>query len=138
MFLFTIVSLPYMTRVLGHSGDLQAGTVLYAADVALVGLTMIAMSCTCGEPGPDASRSAAGAGRPQRSRRRDSTAAFALSIPIAFVDTTLAEYSWLVMAVGGNLVSTVIRRFARGTFSIVRAHGDVLSMNRRCNSVVSV
>jgi uncharacterized membrane protein len=98
VFLFAIVIVPYFTRLLGaqHTST-QVGTVLYAATVALVGASLAACVWharraellhpeVTGWQATDAIRHLA-----------IPAMAFLISIPIAFANPSVAEWSWLVL-----------------------------------------
>lgn len=113
VFLFAIVIMPYATRLLNQDGAGQAGTVLYAATVALVGLSLLgsawqAHRTNLYDPGSGERRFS-----DTIWRLAVPTAAFLISIPIAFVSTPAAEWSWLVTSVLLTRVVRILRRRAR-------------------------
>ncbi|HKT05881.1 MAG TPA: TMEM175 family protein [Rugosimonospora sp.] len=99
LFMFTIVVLPFATRVLGEKNGTRFGTILYALAVVAVGLSLlllllIVLRGNLLRPGtPPALRvdMVRGVTVP--------IAAFLLSIPLAFVNVSLAKYSWLFLSV---------------------------------------
>jgi uncharacterized membrane protein len=110
VFLFAIVIMPYATRLFSEKGTGQAGTVLYAAAVALVGLSLLGVAWQAHRTtlfGPMAGE------RESLDTVRAlaiPTTAFLISIPLAFISTSVAEWSWLVISV---LMIGVVRGLRR-------------------------
>jgi TMEM175 potassium channel family protein len=108
VFLLMMVLLPFVTRVLGTSGDFTIGPVLYAAVLSTTCFTMAAI-------GISAIRN--DALRPGITDVRDMVigiigtgVVFLVSIPIAFWNVSVAEWSWLALSV---LVHRIPRRWTR-------------------------
>ncbi|GAB3883062.1 hypothetical protein GCM10029964_041780 [Kibdelosporangium lantanae] len=95
VFLFTIVVLPFATRVLGERGASSFGTVFYAVTVAAVGLSMLGLLRVVRRHGavdPDADPA-----WPARMIRGIlvPVCAFVVSIPIAFFASDVVKYLWV-------------------------------------------
>lgn len=105
VFLLMMVLLPFVTRVLGAPGDANAGPVLYASVLALTCFTLALMGWT---------GSHYDLMRPGFEDNHEMVVGlcltglvFLISIPIAFWNTSVAEWSWLVLS---YLVHGVPRR----------------------------
>lgn len=95
VFLFTIVVLPFATRVLGERGTSSFGTVFYALTVVAAGLSMLGLLRLVRRHGvvdPDADP--AWPGRMARGILVP-VCAFVVSIPIAFVASDIVRYLWV-------------------------------------------
>lgn len=99
-----VAFLPFPTHILGVYGDLPAAVILYAGTVAILGLLAGLIRVHVRR---------AGLVNPSRAYELQPPGAwalvplvFTLSIPLAFVDTTLAKLFWLVL-----LAPAVARRF---------------------------
>jgi uncharacterized membrane protein len=106
-YLGLVAFLPYPTRVLGLYGDEPAAVILYSATVALI-TTLAALTRI------HAARAQllTAEGRRELGRREHWLAApavFAISIPIAFASTTIAQLSWLLLLVHGRLRGRLAR-----------------------------
>lgn len=107
-YLAWIVLMPFSSDVLGDHGGTEAAVVLYAANlvgVILVGSLLFAYAHRNGltRTSPEEVRA--------NQRRSLTIAAFFLaSIPIAFVDPTLAPYCWLALFVSGTAGHLARRR----------------------------
>jgi len=107
-YLAWIVLMPFSSQVLGDHGGAEAAVVLYAANlvgVILVGSLLFSYAHRNGltRTSPDEVRA--------DQRRSLAIAAFFLaSIPIAFLDPTLAPYCWLALFVSGTAGRLVRRR----------------------------
>ena len=103
-FLLMIVLLPFVTHILGEDSGFQIGVVLYAAVVAatsvLLGqLAAILLREHLIEPiTPGTSL------RKLRWAMHSTAVVFALSIPIGFVNPTLALWSWLFLTLIARLI----------------------------------
>lgn len=110
-YLAFVAFLPYPTRVLGLYGDQPAAIVLYAATIGLLslvaGLTRVYVQ-RAGLLSQEGIRELA---------LRESwvivPVAFLASIPIAFVNTTLAQLCWLIMLVPAVRQRRAARRRAK-------------------------
>ena len=110
LFLFSIVVLPFATRMIAEDGDFQLGTVFYAAVMILVVVSMaLVVQCVWRQglqaPGtPIAVRDDITHGLV--------TAAiiFALSIPIAFVSVAAAKYFWLALLLDSDAAKALYRK----------------------------
>jgi TMEM175 potassium channel family protein len=98
-YLAFVAFVPYPTRVLGLYGDQPASVVLYAS-------TLLIIAALAGLSRRHAMR--AGLLSPQGKREMASRehwliapAIFALSIPVAFLDSTAAQLVWLLLLVAG-------------------------------------
>jgi uncharacterized membrane protein len=109
LLLLCIAFLPFPTSVLGTYSDVAAVT-LYAGTLAVTGAVILTMWLYA-STGRRLIGGELSARQIQQSALRASTAPliFALSIVIAQVDTTVAMYSWLAIA----LVLTVLNRLFR-------------------------
>jgi uncharacterized membrane protein len=112
-FLLMIVLLPFVTRVLGADGSHQIGVVLYAAAIALVATILGVLALLLRRGGlltddapPDALRYTVRA-------NFLAAAMFAVTIPVAFVDSSLAKWLWLILALAIYFVRAVLRRLRR-------------------------
>jgi uncharacterized membrane protein len=95
LYLGLVAFLPYPTRILGLYGDQPVAVVLYAstgAIVALLGGFMRRHADRAGLVSAAGRRELAG-----REHWLTAPGVFALSIPVAFVSTTVAELLWLLM-----------------------------------------
>jgi uncharacterized membrane protein len=101
VYLGLVAFLPYPTRVLGTYGDEPAAVVLYAGTVALVSFMAGATRVYAMQAGlvtePGLSR------LESREHWLVAPSIFLLSIPIAFVSTTAAIVSWLLLALAPRL-----------------------------------
>jgi uncharacterized membrane protein len=110
LYLGLVAFLPYPTRVLGLYGDQPAAVALYAVSAGAVSLAAGLMRAHAVRAGLLTQ-----AGRRHLSRREHWTlipAVFLLSIPIAFVSTVAATFSWLFLLALPALRSS--RRLRRG------------------------
>jgi len=124
VFLFGIVILPYATRMIGSRGTFQVDTVVYASVVTLVGGSLMAAVWHSRAAGLLRSDVPAWAITAKLRGLAIPTFAFLVSIPISFGSTSLAQYSWLVLAVGTSLVLRLIDRLRhRGAAPVDRAIG---------------
>ena len=95
VFLLMMVLLPFVTRVLGAPGDADAGPVLYASVLALTCFALAFMGWTGSHYDlmrPDSRTTA------RWSSGCLTGLVFLVSIPIAFWNTSVAEWSWLVLS----------------------------------------
>ncbi len=105
VFLLMMVLLPFVTRVLGAPGDADAGPVLYASVLALTCFALAFMGWTGSRY--DLMRRGFGDNREMVVGLSLTGLVFLVSIPIAFWNTSVAEWSWLVLS---YLVHAVPRR----------------------------
>ncbi|HEX7245372.1 MAG TPA: TMEM175 family protein [Solirubrobacterales bacterium] len=111
-YLAWIVLMPFSSEVLGDHGGTEAAVVLYAANlvgVILVGSILFSYAHRSGltRTPPEEVR--------ENQRRSLTIAAFFLvSIPIAFLDPTLAPYCWLALFVSGTAGRLARRRRRQG------------------------
>ena len=110
LFLLAIVVLPYATRLLGEEGRSQVATVVYAVAVAGVGLSLLLLLRHARRHG--LLRDGTPPRMPGDLTRGVLIAVFAFlaSIPIAFVDTGAAKYSWAILSALAAAVLLGIRR----------------------------
>jgi len=95
VYLGLVAFLPYPTRVLGRYGGEPAAVVLYASNIALIGLCAGVMREHARRAGL---LTTAGLRRMEgREHWGVVPALFLLSIPLAFLDTTLATFTWLLI-----------------------------------------
>jgi uncharacterized membrane protein len=95
VYLGLVAFLPYPTRILGLYGDQPVAVVMYATTIAVVALITGVMRHHALQAGL-----LSGAGRRELTQREHwliAPAVFLLSIPIAFVNTTVAAFSWLLL-----------------------------------------
>lgn len=102
-----IALIPYPTEILGRYGDTTTAVVLYSAVLALTGVASAALTWHISHAGLLDPRVTDSYRRHTWVRAVTLPIAFALAIPIAFFDPTLAEVSWFV--------STVVLRYV-GTY----------------------
>lgn len=117
LFLFTVVLLPFATRLVGEEGRSQVGTVCYAGVVAGVGVSLLLLLrqvTRCGVFHLDVPPSMP---RDLAWRTVVVVGAFAASIPIAFVSTFAAKQLWLGLSVLGASVLWVSSRRRRACAS---------------------
>jgi len=103
LYLSFIGLMPFTTALLGDYGNDPSALTAYAINVALAGLAdtlmvAVALSAHLLEPQMQAR------GRELIARNLLPPAVFLASIPLAYVDTTLAKYSWLLLAVVPRLM----------------------------------
>jgi uncharacterized membrane protein len=119
LFLFWVALLPFPTAVLGEHGDTAAAVVLYALTIILTGLSSTGMwwYAAVGRARLRADGRVLTRSDLDREELRQSLAGgaavvtgFVPSIPLAFVDPTLAELSWLLVIPMGHLLGWVARR----------------------------
>lgn len=108
VYLLWIVLLPFATKVLGDDGGYTFGTTVYAATVALVGITFGATAWYCARAGlvAGAANRIAGTGS------LVVAGVFLLSIPIAFWRPGAAQYFWLVLVLAVPATGRLGRRGA--------------------------
>jgi len=98
LYLSFIGLMPFTTALLGDYGNDPSALTAYAINVALAGLAdtlmvAVALRAHLLEPQMQAR------GRELIARNLLPPTVFLVSIPLAYVDTTLAKYSWLLLAV---------------------------------------
>jgi uncharacterized membrane protein len=98
LYLSFIGLLPFTTALLGDFGDDPIALTAYAVNVALAGLAdalmvVVALRANLLEPDMQAR------GRELIARNLVPPTVFLVSIPIAYLDTDLAKYSWLLIAI---------------------------------------
>jgi uncharacterized membrane protein len=98
LYLSFIGLLPFTTALLGDYGNDPTALTAYAINVGLAGLAdalmmTVAVRANLLEPAKQAS------GREMIARNLIPPAVFFASIPLAYADTDLAKYSWLLIAV---------------------------------------
>jgi len=103
LYLSFIGLMPFTTALLGDYGNDPSALTAYAINVALAGLAdtlmvAVALSAQLLQPQMQAR------GRELIARNLLPPAVFLASIPLAYVDTTLAKYSWLLLAVVPRLM----------------------------------
>ncbi len=99
VFLALISTLPFTTDLLGQFGDETTATAIYALNIALLIASLILIEVVA---------KLRGLRSPEASAIGDYTlyvplAVFALSIPVAFVDPTVASLMWILSALGGPI-----------------------------------
>jgi len=105
LFLGTVSGLPFTSSVVGKNGDLFLGWALYAAHIVLIGLAfgvLVRHASVNGLLRPDVSPSL---GRFLQLRALGAPLVFGLSIPVALVSTSAAQFTPLLLLVYGRLVS---------------------------------
>ncbi|HEX5504854.1 MAG TPA: TMEM175 family protein [Thermomicrobiales bacterium] len=111
LLLLSITFLPFPTALIGRYGDTRPAVILYAASVAATGLllTVLWLYAAWGgllaAPALDASFV-----RSRAIRLLAAPAVFLLSIGVAFVDPSLAEWCWLLIVV----LTVALNRLSRG------------------------
>lgn len=103
LYLSFIALLPFTTALLGDYGNDPTALVAYAINVALAGLAdtlmvVVALRARLLEPDVQAR------GRELIARNLLPPVVFFASIPLAYVDTGLAKYSWLLLAIVPRLL----------------------------------
>jgi len=98
LYLSFIGLMPFTTALLGDYGNDPSALTAYAINVALAGLAdtlmvAVALRAHLLEPQMQAR------GRELIARNLLPPTVFLVSIPLAYIDTTLAKYSWLLLAV---------------------------------------
>jgi uncharacterized membrane protein len=104
LYLSFIGLLPFSTALLGDYGDDPTALVVYAVNVALAGLAdalmvILALRARLFEPGIQAR------GREIIARNFIAPVVFVASIPLAYIDTSLAKWSWLLIAIVPRFLS---------------------------------
>lgn len=107
-YLAWIVLMPFSSQVLGDHGGAEAAVVLYAAN--LVGVILVGSLLFSYAHRNGLTRTSPGEIRADRRRSLTIAAFFLASIPIAFLDPTLAPYCWLALFVSGTAGRLVRRR----------------------------
>ncbi|HCT77133.1 MAG TPA: DUF1211 domain-containing protein [Micromonosporaceae bacterium] len=97
--LFAIVLVPFATKVLTAHGEIAFGPVLYAGVMALFGLSYLFMVRVAGRDGLWREEVPAGFAADATAGMGTVFGVFVLSIPLAFVNPSLAQFSWLLMPV---------------------------------------
>lgn len=119
LFLFWIALLPFPTAVLGEHGDTAAAVVLYAATIILTGLSSTALwwyaAVGRARLRADTRPLTHESTDPEKVRRGlaggvSVVVGFVPSLPLAFVDPTVAELSWLLVFPCGYLLDRMPRR----------------------------
>lgn len=105
--LAVIAIIPFPTELLGRYGDTTAAVVAYSCTMVLVGLTNIGLTQHVYRAGLLDERVTEEFRDHAQWRGVMVPAAFAISIPIAFVDPIAATWSWAVLIV---VMSVVIKR----------------------------
>ncbi|HEV7459090.1 MAG TPA: TMEM175 family protein [Solirubrobacteraceae bacterium] len=104
LYLSFIGLLPFSTALLGDFGDDPIALTAYAVNVALAGLAdalMVAVALRANLLEPDMQAR----GGELIGRNLLPPAVFLVSIPIAYLDTDLAKYSWLLIAIVPRVLS---------------------------------
>jgi uncharacterized membrane protein len=96
-YLAWIVLIPFSSRVLGDHGGNTAAVVLYAAN--LVGAVLSGMLLFADAQRAGLTRTTPALAREERRRSLLIAAVFLASIPVAFVNPSLAPYCWLALFV---------------------------------------
>jgi uncharacterized membrane protein len=91
-----VALLPFPTEILGKYGDLPLGVVVYAAAIAALGGSMVALWMYMNRAGLSAPLSDREV-NVAAIRNVIAPAVFLLSIPIAFVNVDLAKWSWVLI-----------------------------------------
>jgi TMEM175 potassium channel family protein len=104
LYLSFIGLLPFTTALLGDYGDDPTAVVAYAINVGMAGLSdalmvIVALGAHLLEPEMQAR------GRELIARNFVAPVVFFASIPLAYVDTSLAKYSWLLLAIVPRFLS---------------------------------
>jgi uncharacterized membrane protein len=99
-YLAWIVLMPFSSEVLGDHGGTEAAVVLYA--VNLVGVILVGSLLFSYAHRSGLTRTSPEEVRADRRRALTIAAFFLASIPIAFLDPTLAPYCWLALFVSGT------------------------------------
>ena len=94
-YLAWIVLIPFSSEVLGDHGGETAAVVLYAANLSAVTLVGLLMSTDAHRAG--LAQTEPGAEMVRQRRASFAAAIFLASIPVAFVDASLAPYMWLAL-----------------------------------------
>ncbi len=111
-----IAVIPYPTEILGRYGDTTAAVVIYSATLTVTGIANLLVTHHIDVAGLMDERATAAYRHHSHLRALTLPLMFGLSIPIAFVDPTLAMISWAVFGVTLTVVGT--RRYGKisGTF----------------------
>jgi uncharacterized membrane protein len=111
LWLLMIVLVPFATRLLGTDGKFILGPALYACVMVAVATAMLLMirhALRAGLAGDGAPRATL---RTLAWRMVSVGFAFAVSIPVAFANPALAEYSWIVLPAVTALSVRLVRRY---------------------------
>jgi uncharacterized membrane protein len=111
-YLAWIVLMPFSSEVLGDHGGTEAAVVLYAAN--LVGVILVGSLLFSYAHRGGLTRTSAQEVRAERRRALTIAAFFLVSIPIAFLNPTLAPYCWLALFVSGTAGHFARRRKHQG------------------------
>jgi uncharacterized membrane protein len=101
LILLLVCVVPFTAGVLSHYGFLTTAVVLYASNLVLLGLANTALQVRTWRGHLVASTPGRAERRGALTRSLIGVAIFGLSIPIAFWSPTVAEWSWLTLAVIG-------------------------------------
>ena len=111
-YLAWIVLMPFSSEVLGDHGGTEAAVVLYAAN--LVGVLLVGSILFSYAHRNGLTRTPPEEVRANQRRSLTIAAFFLVSIPIAFLDPTLAPYCWLALFVSGTAGHLSRRRRRQG------------------------
>ena len=117
LLLFFVALLAYATDMLALHDDTSLGVVIYAAALGLIGSVNTLMWSYCRRHGLFRDDVNPGLLQYARVRAPITPAVFLLSIPIALVSPSAAEYSWLsilVISLGLRLAGSRRRKAAAG------------------------
>ncbi|MGH3322060.1 MAG: TMEM175 family protein [Streptosporangiaceae bacterium] len=114
LFLLFVAFLPFPTSVLGQHEDHTAAVVLYAVAISLTGLTAGALwRYACHDRRLVSSRLEPGFIRALKLRSLVVPIAFLPSIPVAFVDPTIAMYVWIAAYPANVIIGRLNRKAGR-------------------------
>jgi uncharacterized membrane protein len=108
LYLAIVAFLPFPTAIVGNNGDAPLAFVLFACSLAAVSILEVGLYLC-------AHRYDLLRDRPTEAKHRHDIAAgllpgvvFLLSIPLAFVDTTVAYFAWLLTFPGEQLIDRLV------------------------------
>ena len=108
-----IVLMPFTTELMGDYGDQPVAVALYALNIglAVIAYTLLWWYCAARDMlGEHLTRAQI---RYELANRLFIAAGFFVSMPIAFANTRLAQWSWLAFGVGQGMISAWLERTGR-------------------------
>jgi uncharacterized membrane protein len=105
LLLLLVCLVPFTTAMLARYGDHATGAILYASNMAALGLSEVGLQVVSWRGHLLHPRPTATDQRRIVIRALIGVAVFVVSIPIAFVNATWAEYSWLALLLLGPLMN---------------------------------
>jgi uncharacterized membrane protein len=112
--LLLVCLVPFTAALLSRYGDIGTAIVVYAVNLAALGLALTGLQAECWRHGLLAPRPSATEHRWSMIRGLAGAAIFLSSIPIALVNPTAGYLPWLAMLAVGPVISRLSRRASPG------------------------